>query len=328
MSPRVFSGIQPSGQVHLGNYLGAIKNWVDSQDRYQNIFCLVDLHAITVRQDPAELRTKIREAAGILLAAGIDPARSVLFRQSHVAEHCQLAWLLNCVASMGPLERMTQYKEKSEALREQATVGLFTYPLLMAADILLYRTEKVPVGADQKQHLELARDLAQRFNSNYGETFVVPEPLIPPVGARIMGLDDPTKKMSKMSSDQGGHAVGVLDPPAVITKKFRSAKTDSGTEVRFDENRPGVHNLLTIYQVLSGLDRATIEQRFAGKGYGQLKGEVAEVVVETLRPLQERYQRLAADPAHLDKILHDGAEKVRPIAGATLKQALERMGLD
>jgi tryptophanyl-tRNA synthetase len=328
MSPRVFSGIQPSGQLHLGNYLGAIKNWVDSQDRYQNIFCLVDLHAITVRQDPPTLRAKIREAAGILLAAGIDPARSVLFRQSYVPAHCELAWLLNCIASMGPLERMTQYKEKSEALREQATVGIFTYPLLMAADILLYRTDKVPVGADQKQHLELARDLAQRFNATYGETFVVPEPLIPPVGARIMSLDDPTKKMSKMSSDQPGHAVGLLDPPAAITKKIRSAKTDSGTEVRFDEEKPGVHNLLTIYQVLSGLDRATIEQRFAGKGYGQLKGEVAEVVVEALRPLQENYQRLAADPGHIDRVLREGAEKVLPIAQATLKLALERMGLD
>lgn len=328
MKPRVFSGIQPTGQIHLGNYLGAMKNWVDSQDRYQNIFCLVDLHAITIRQDPVALRAKIREAAGIVLAAGIDPARSVLFRQSRVPAHSELAWLLNCVASMGPLERMTQYKEKSEALREQATVGLFTYPLLMAADILLYRTDKVPVGADQKQHLELARDLAQRFNSNYGETFVVPEPLIPPVGARIMGLDDPTRKMSKSSSDQAGHAVGVLDPPDVITKKIRAAKTDSGTEIRFDEERPGVHNLLTIYQVLSGLDRARIEQRFAGKGYGQLKGEVAEIVVEALRPLQERYQRLAADPGHLEEVLRKGAEKIEPIAQATLKKALERMGLD
>jgi tryptophanyl-tRNA synthetase len=325
--PRVFSGIQPTGQIHLGNYLGAIKNWVDSQDRYQNIFCLVDLHAITVRQDPATLRAQIREAAGILLAAGIDPARSVLFRQSHIPAHSELAWLLNCIASMGPLERMTQFKEKSEKLREQTTVGIFTYPLLMAADILLYRTDKVPVGADQKQHIELARDLAQRFNATYGETFVVPEPLIPPVGARIMGLDDPTKKMSK-SLEQPGHAVGVLDPPAVITKKIRSAKTDSGTEVRFDEERPGLHNLLTIYQVLSGLDRAAIEQRFAGKGYGQLKGEVADLVVECLRPLQERYQRLAADPGHLEQILRQGAEKILPLAQATLKQALEHMGLD
>lgn len=324
---RVFSGIQPTGVIHIGNYAGAIKNWAASQDQYDNIFCIVELHAITVRQDPAALRAKIREVAGLLLAAGIDPERSALFRQADVPAHSELAWLLNCVASMGQLERMTQYKEKSEEHREQATVGLFTYPLLMAADILLYQTDFVPVGADQKQHVELTRDLAQRFNTLYGETFTMPAPLIPPVGARIMGLDNPEKKMSK-SADQPNHAVGVLDTPDQITKKIKTAKTDSGSDVRFDESRPGLLNLLTIYQVFSGKSRDDIEKHFEGKMYGHLKKELAELLVESLKPLQARYQEIAADPGYLDGVLRRGAEKVAPIARATAFTARQRMGLD
>lgn len=323
---RVFSGIQPTGMIHIGNYAGAIKNWVASQDQQDNIFCLVNLHAHTVRQDPDELRAKTREVAGILLAAGIDPDKSALFAQSDVAAHCELAWLLNCVASMGQLERMTQYKEKSQKLKEQSSVGLFTYPLLMAADILLYQTDRVPVGADQKQHVELTRDLAQRFNSTFGETFVMPEPVIPPLGARIMGLDDPLKKMSK-SSTSFGHAIGVLDPPEVITKKIKSAKTDSGSEIRFDEGRPGLLNLLTIYQVLSGLGREAIEQQFDGKGYGHLKLALADMLIEVLRPLQSRYQELARDPHRIDSVLKKGAERVTPIAQKTMALVKERMGL-
>jgi tryptophanyl-tRNA synthetase len=324
--PVVFSGIQPTGTIHIGNYYGAVQRWAAEQDDFFNIFCLVDMHAITVPQDPAELREKTLETAAILLAAGIDPQKSALFVQSDVAEHAELAWLLNGIASMGQLNRMTQYKEKSGDGKQAVTVGLFTYPLLMAADILLYRTNFVPVGADQKQHVELTRDLAQRFNATYGETFVLPEPTIPKVGARIMGLDDPTKKMSK-SSARAGHSVGVLDPPDAIRNAIMSAKTDSGTEIRFDAERPGVSNLLTIYVAATGTAPADAEAHFAGKGYGALKREIVDALVAELAPLQARYAELRADPDHLRALLTHSADAIRPIARKTYADAKAAMGV-
>ncbi len=324
--PVVFSGIQPTGQIHIGNYFGAVRRWAAEQDGAFNIFCLVDMHAITIPQDPATLRAQIVETAAILFAAGIDPEKSKLFVQSDVAEHGELAWYLNCVASMGELNRMTQFKEKSGKQREQVRVGLFTYPLLMAADILLYRTTAVPVGADQKQHVELTRDLAERFNARYGETFVVPQPAIPPVGARIMGLDDPTKKMSK-SEQKTGHAIGVLDPPERIRKSIMSAKTDSGSEIRVDPERPGVTNLLHIYMAATGSSQADAEARFDGKGYGELKKTIAEALIEELRPLQERYRELRANDDHLHALLRQAAADVRPIARKTVDDVKRAMGV-
>jgi tryptophanyl-tRNA synthetase len=254
MKKRVFSGIQPTGEIHLGNYLGAVRNWAASQTEFENIFCIVDLHAITIQRDPQVLKRKIREVAGLLFAAGINLDQSTVFIQSHIAHHSELAWILNCFTPMGWMHRMTQFKEKSEKQRDQVSVGLFDYPALMAADILLYQTDQVPVGDDQKQHVELTRDIAQRFNSIYGETFKLPEPVIPKIGARIMGLDDPTRKMSK-SEDNEWHAVALLDPPELIRKKIMRATTDSQREIVFDENRPGIYNLLTIYEIFSGLKR-------------------------------------------------------------------------
>jgi len=326
MKKRVFSGIQPTGNIHLGNYLGATRNWVAMQDNYDNIFCIVDLHAITVPQDPKALNAKIREVTGLLLAAGIDPQRSIVFIQSHLPEHSELAWILNCFIPMGWMQRMTQFKEKSGQQKEQVSVGLFDYPALMAADILLYRTDVVPVGEDQKQHVELARDAAQRFNNIYGDTFVLPEPLIAEVGARIMGLDDPTIKMSK-SEDAPNHAVNLLDTPDVILSKIMRATTDSLKEIRFDESRPGIYNLLTIYQTLTGQKKQAIEAQFEGKGYSDFKKALAEVVIEGLRPLQERYQELTADPRRIDAILAEGAAKARPLAAKMLTEVKKRVGL-
>jgi tryptophanyl-tRNA synthetase len=326
MKKRVFSGIQPTGNIHIGNYLGAIKHWVASQADLDNIFCIVDLHAITVPQDPEMLKAKTRELAGLLLAAGIDPQMSVLFVQSHISAHAELAWILNCSTPMGWMQRMTQFKEKSGKQKEQVSVGLFDYPALMAADILLYHTDYVPVGEDQKQHVELTRDIAQRFNSIYGETFKLPEPVIPKVGARIMGLDDPTSKMSK-SEEAPGHAVHLLDPPDVIRSKVMKATTDSLREIRFDEERPGIYNLLVIYELFTGMSRSDVEARFEGKGYADLKRELGEAIVEGLRPLQSRYQELTADPTYIDSLLTEGAAKLRPIAEKTLAAAKEKVGL-
>jgi tryptophanyl-tRNA synthetase len=326
MKKRVFSGIQPTGNIHIGNYLGATKHWAAKQDMYDNIFCIVDLHAITVPQDPKALKTKIREVTGLLLAAGIDPQKSIVFLQSHIHEHSEMAWIMNCFIPMGWMERMTQFKEKSAKQKERVSTGLFDYPALMAADILLYKTDVVPVGEDQKQHVELARDAAQRFNNIYGETFVLPEPLIAEVGARIMGLDDPTKKMSK-SETAPNHALGLLDTPDVIRKKIMRATTDSQTTVVFDPARPGIYNLLTIYQTLTGENTKDIEAKFEGKGYGDFKKALAEVVIESLRPLQERYKALTADPGHIDVILKAGAEKARPMAEKTLAEVQKKIGL-
>jgi tryptophanyl-tRNA synthetase len=326
MKKRVFSGIQPTGSLMIGNYLGAIKYWVSSQENYDNVFCIVDLHAITVQQDPKDLKARIREVAGLLMAAGIDPKRSILFVQSHISAHSELAWILNCFIPMGWMQRMTQFKEKSARHRSQVSVGLFDYPALMAADILLYNTDVVPVGEDQKQHVELARDTAQRFNSIYGQTFVVPQPLIPDIGARIMGLDDPTKKMSK-SETASGHAINLLDPPDAIRGKIMRATTDSLREIRFDESRPGIFNLLTIYQLFSGGEKKEIEAQFEGKGYNDFKKALADVVIEGLRPLQERYKELTADPTHIDSILADGAARARPTAEKVLAEVKKRVGL-
>jgi tryptophanyl-tRNA synthetase len=324
--PVVFSGIQPTGTIHIGNYYGAVQRWAAEQDDFFNIFCLVDMHAVTVPQDPAELRDKTLETAAILFAAGIDPEKSALFVQSDVSEHAELAWLLNCIASMGQLNRMTQYKEKSEERQTGSTVGLFTYPLLMAADILLYRTNFVPVGADQKQHVELTRDLAQRFNATFGETFVLPEATIPKIGARIMGLDDPTKKMSK-SAVGAAHAVGILDSPEAIKRAVMSAKTDSGSDIRMDPERPGVSNLLTIYSAATGMTTDAAEQHFAGKGYGALKREIVDALVAELSPLQARYAELRASPDHLRALLTRSATAIRPIARQTYADAKRAMGV-
>lgn len=322
---RVFSGIQPSGNLHIGNYLGAIKNWVNIQAQYHNIFCIVDLHAITVPQDPIALRAKIRELALLYLACGIDLEHCAIFVQSHIPAHSELTWILNCLTPMGWLERMTQYKDKSSK-QEVVGTGLFDYPVLMATDILLYDTHFVPVGDDQKQHVELTRDIAQRFNHLYGETFVIPDVIIPKAGARIKGLDDPTAKMSKSGASQG-HALNLLDPPNVLKKAIMRATTDSLRQIRFNPEQHGVHNLLNIYQAITGEETAAIEAHFEGKGYGDLKKAVVEVVVGTLGPIQERYHQMAQDPGYVEQVLRKGADRVRPIAEHRLQAVQEKLGL-
>ena len=323
----IFSGIQPTGAIHIGNFFGAIKHWVAGQDDAENIFCLVDMHALTVPQDPALLSAQIIETATVLLAAGIDPAKSRLFVQSDVPEHGELTWYLSCIATMGQLNRMTQFKEKSEQQKGEVRVGLFTYPLLMAADILLYRTTHVPVGEDQKQHIELTRDLAQRFNATYGEVFVLPEATVPAAGARIMGLDDATKKMSK-SAPGSYHAVRVLDTPDQIRKTVMAAQTDSGREIRVDDARPGVTNLLGIYMAATGQTQSQAEAHFANaRGYGDLKKEIADVLVETLRPVRERYDDLSRDPGVVREILRRGADQLKPTARATTDAVKRAMGV-
>ena len=322
---RVFSGIKPSGGLHLGNYLGAIRNWVEDQAEYDNIFCVVDQHAITVDYDPDELRKGIRELIGVYLASGLDPQHCTIFVQSHVPEHTELAWLLNCVTPIGWLERMTQFKEKSEGRGERVSAGLFTYPVLMAADILLYQTDGVPVGDDQKQHVELARDIAQRFNRTFGEIFTVPQPWIRKVGARVMGLDDPTKKMAKSTQGQH-HAIGLLDDPDRIRKTMMRAVTDSQREILFAPERLGLFNLLTIYQALSGQSQEEIEKHFSGKGYGDLKKELADLVIASLEPLQARYREITEDPAYIDGLLLQSVEKLRPIIDDTMDRVRRAMG--
>lgn len=325
MKKRIFSGAQPTGQLHIGNYLGALKNWVALQDEYEAFYCIVNLHAITLPQDPATLRKATLDLARIYLAAGVDPERATIFIQSDVSEHAELTWILSCVARMGELERMTQFKDKSQkGGQERAGVGLFTYPVLMAADILLYQTDLVPVGQDQKQHLELSRDLAIRFNRDFGDAFKVPEPYIPKAGASIKSLQDPAKKMSKSDENLKG-SIFLLDDADTIVKKFKSAVTDSGTEITFDETRPAITNLLTIYQLLTGKTAEECVDHFAGKGYGQFKGELAEATVEFLRPFQERVKQF--DDATLGEILKSGAEKARSIASATLRDVYQKVGM-
>lgn len=324
MKKRILSGAQPTGSLHLGNYLGALKNWVALQDEYEAYYCIVNLHAITLPQDPASLRQKTLDLARIYLAAGVDPNRSTIFIQSDVPEHAELTWVLSCQTRMGELERMTQFKDKGKGNSERAGVGLFTYPVLMAADILLYQTDLVPVGQDQKQHLELTRDLAERFNRDFGETFKIPEPYIPKAGASIKSLQDPAKKMSKSDENLNG-SIFLLDDADAITKKFKRAVTDSGTEITFDESRPAITNLLTIYQLLTGKTPEECTAHFEGKGYGQFKAELAEAAVEFLRPFQERVDQYSED--ELRDILRSGAEKARAIARETLKNVYERTGI-
>lgn len=324
MAKRIFSGVQPTGNVHLGNYLGALRNWVNLQHEYESFFCIVNLHAITNAQDPKILAEKTRELARLYLAVGIDPSVSTIFIQSDVPEHAELTWLLNCSARMSELERMTQFKEKARKQRENIGVGVFDYPVLMAADILLYHTDLVPVGEDQKQHLELTRDLAGRFNRDYGETFRIPEPFIPKVGARIMSLSNPSNKMSKSDDDANG-CVRLLDDPDSIQRKFKRAVTDSGTDIKFDATRPAITNLLTIYQLLTGDAPEQIESHFAGGGYAKLKQDLAETTINFLAPLQERAS--AIDEEKLTEILQQGADKARGIASVTLKDVKARLGI-
>jgi tryptophanyl-tRNA synthetase len=325
MKTRVFSGMQPTGNLHIGNFLGALKNWVRIQNDYECIFCIVDLHAVTLYQDPAELRAKILETTALYLAAGIDPQVCAIMVQSQVPAHAELAWMLTCVTPIGWLERMTQYKAKA-AKQESIGSGLLQYPVLMAADILLYQAGIVPVGEDQAQHLELTRDVAQRFNSLYGETFVMPGTSLPAVGARIMGLDDPTQKMSK-SETAANHAVALLDPPAKIRKTIMRATTDSNPAVDFETAGPGIRNLLSIYQAFSEATDEEMKSRFTGMRYGDLKKEVAEMAIAHLEPFQERYRRIVSEPDYLAGVLADGAARVAPTANATVRLVKERMGL-
>ncbi len=323
MKKRILSGAQPTGQLHIGNYLGALKNWVELQDEYEAFYCIVNLHAITLPQDPKTLRQKTLDLARIYLAAGVDPEKSTIFIQSDVPEHAELTWVLSCITRMGELERMTQFKDKGKGNTERAGVGLFTYPVLMAADILLYQTDLVPVGQDQKQHLELTRDLAERFNRDFGETFKIPEPYIPKAGASIKSLQDPSKKMSKSDENPNG-SIFLLDDADAITKKIKRAVTDSGTEISFDESRPAITNLLTIYQLLTGKSREDCVEHFAGKGYGHFKSELADAAIEYLRPFQERIREY--DDESLASILRNGAEKAKHTAAQTLNDVYERVG--
>ncbi len=322
---RVLSGIQPTGEIHLGNYLGAVRRWVADQDAHDAYFCIVDLHALTLPRDPAELRAKTTETALVLMAAGLDPERCTLFVQSHVPEHPRLAWLLECVASMGELRRMTQFKDKARGGEESARVGLFTYPVLQAADILAYDAEQVPVGDEQRQHLELCRDLAERFNHRFGDTFVVPRATVPEIGARIMDLADPEQKMSK-SADSARGVIGVLDEPDVVARKVRKAVTDPTAQLRYDPvHKPGVSNLLQILASIRGGDPEELVEAFAD--YAGLKAACTEAIVEVLRPIRERYLELATDPHETAALLGRGADKARSVASATLARAHEAVGL-
>jgi tryptophanyl-tRNA synthetase len=323
---RVFSGIQPSGEMHLGNYVGAVRHWVDDQDRADAIYCVVDLHAMTLPYEPDALRSETRRLAALLLAAGLDPQRCILFVQSHVPLVTELTWILNCVATVGELRRMTQFKEKGGE-QESVSAGLLDYPVLMAADILLYDTDEVPVGEDQTQHLELARDIAGRFNHRFGDTLVVPKGTIPKVGARIKDLQRPEAKMSK-SADSPQGTIGVLDEPKAITKKIKSAVTDSGAEVRFDPaEKPGVSNLLALYSVATGTTVEQAEAEFAGGQYGAFKTAVAEAMVEFLRPVRERYAELSADPGEVERTLATGAGKAQAIAERTMERVRTATGI-
>ncbi|MDL2293880.1 tryptophan--tRNA ligase [Ruminococcaceae bacterium OttesenSCG-928-D13] len=322
---RVFSGIQPSGTFTLGNYVGAVRHWGPLQAEYDCIYSVVNMHAITVRQQPAALRKATYEAAAMLLASGIDPEQSVIFIQSEVPQHAELSWVLACNTMFGELSRMTQFKDKSKKNADNINGGLFTYPILMAADILLYNAHQVPVGVDQKQHVELSRDIAQRFNNAYSDTFVVPAPLIQKQGAKVMSLQDPAAKMSKSDPNENAY-VAMDDAPEVIMRKFKRAVTDSGGEVRRAEDKPGVSNLMTIYGIMTGKDDAAIEAEFAGRGYGDFKEAVGQSVIDVFTPIQQRYGEILADKAELERILREGAEKARRIAAKTLSKVYRKVG--
>ena len=321
-----FSGIQPSGNITLGNYMGALRHWPTYQDDYDCVYCVVDEHAITVRQDPAKLRQHTTELFAQLIACGIDPEKSILFVQSHVSAHAELAWILNCYTMFGELSRMTQFKEKSASHADNINAGLFTYPSLMNADILLYQTDIVPVGEDQRQHVELCRNVAIRFNGVYGDVFTVPEAVIPKTAGRVMSLQEPEKKMSKSAENENSFVL-VMDTPDAVMRKFKRAVTDSEAEVRYDpEHKPGVSNLIDIYSGATGLSREQIEQQFAGKGYGDFKVAVGEAVVELLRPVREETQRLMADKGELERLMRVGSEKAAAVAGYTLNKVRKKVG--
>lgn len=321
----VFSGVQPSGSLTIGNYIGAIKNWISLQEEYDCYYSIVDLHAITVPQEPKNLRKNTLEVLAIYLACGLDPEKSTIFIQSHVPTHAELAWVLNTMSYMGQLSRMTQYKDKSKKLGENVNAGLFTYPVLMAADILLYQTDLVPVGEDQKQHLELARDLAERFNNRYSPTFKIPEPLIKKEGARIMSLQNPEKKMSKSDENENGYIL-ILDKPDDIRRKIKRAVTDSIGEVKYRQEQPGIMNLMTIYSVFSGRSIEDIEKLYEGQGYSQFKEDLAEVIIEGLAPIHERYNEYMNNKDYLEKVYKQGAEKARYISNKTLSKVYRKIG--
>jgi len=323
---RILSGIQPSGEVHLGNYIGALQHWASQQDDRDCLYCIVDLHAITVPQEPAALRAATLDLAAILIAIGIDPDRSTLFVQSHVPEHAQLGWVLGCIATFGELRRMTQFKDKLAKQKEgSVSVGYFTYPVLQAADILIYQADEVPVGEDQRQHLELTRDIALRFNQRFGDTFTVPEATIPKIGAKILDLQNPAAKMSK-SADSPRGTIRVTDSPDEIRKKIKVAVTDSGRDVVAEPDRPAITNLLTIYSVATGKTITELEKDFAGKGYADLKAGLADALIAFLEPMQERYAELKADAAELERLLEQGAKKAQAVASETLRIVYERVG--
>lgn len=326
MKKIALSGIQPSGIIHIGNYLGAIAQWVENQDKYQNIFSVVDLHAITVPQDPKELTEATYLTAATYLASGIDPKKSIIFVQSHVPAHSELGWILTTISTLGELSRMTQFKDKTNTNKNNTGAGLLTYPALMAADILLYKTNIVPVGNDQKQHVELTRDLAQRFNNKYGKVFTIPEPLIRKSGARIMGLDNPENKMSK-SAESAANYISITDKPEIIRKKIMRAVTDSGKTIKFDTKRKGLYNLLTIYKLFSGKTESQIEKRFKNKGYRDFKKELADLIIKKLSPIQAKISYYMKNKKLLDKILNDGAKKANKIAIKTLAEVKEKLGL-
>jgi len=324
MSQRLFSGIQPSGTIHLGNYLGAIKNWVALQDKYDSIFCIVDLHAITVPQDPEKLRQNTLDLAKVYLAAGIDTEKSAIFIQSHVREHVELAWILNSLTKVSELERMTQFKDKAHDQRQSTSAGLFTYPTLMAADILLYDTNLVPVGEDQVQHIEITRTLARRFNQRFGKTFIEPEPHIISEGQRIMGLDDPTKKMSKSAESEYNY-IALLDSPEKVRDKIKRAVTDSGARIKYGDEQPAIKNLINIYSLLDNIKPQEIEEIYKNKGYAEFKDDLAEVIVEFLKPFQEKYK--AIDDGEALRMLQAGKEKVQPLAKEKMEDVQKKIGL-
>ncbi len=322
---RVLSGIQPSGQLCISNYIGALKNWIKLQDEYECIYLIVDLHSLTVEQNPANLRQRCYSYVAQYLACGIDPERSLVVIQSHVPEHAELTWILNTITYMGELNRMTQFKDKSKK-NKNINLGLYTYPVLMASDILLYQADLVPVGADQKQHLELSRDIAHRFNQKYSPTFTMPEPFIPKQGARIMSLQDPSIKMSKSDKDPNNY-ISLLDDPGVILKKIKRAVTDSGSEVKYDENKPGLYNLINIYSAYTDKTPLEVETIYKGKMYSDFKVDLAEIIIESLKPFQDEYNRIFSDKGYLDKILAEGREKARYHANKTLSKVYRKVGL-
>ncbi|MBU5294201.1 tryptophan--tRNA ligase [Anaerosalibacter bizertensis] len=321
----VFSGVQPSGALTIGNYIGSIRNWIDLQDDYNCFYSIVDLHAITVPQVPKDLRKNTLDLLALYLASGLDPEKSTIFIQSHVSAHAELTWVLNTMSYMGQLSRMTQFKEKSKRSEENLNAGLFTYPVLMASDILLYQTDLVPVGEDQKQHLELARDLAERFNNRYSETFKVPDPLIKKVGARIMSLQNPESKMSKSDDNENGYIL-LLDSPDIINRKIKRAVTDSLGQVKYSDEQPGVKNLINIYSAFSGNSIEEIESKYEGTGYGQFKKDLAEVIIEGLRPLQEKYDDYMKNKDYLEEVYRGGAEKAERVARKTLRKVYKKVG--